>query len=74
MPDVGFTNLLGVLTIAFVVPLTLGFAPRLRIPAVVVEIVAGIVVGPHGLGWLRADQSRWQSDGGPVFRSPRQAG
>lgn len=55
MPDLHFGNLLGVLAIAFVVPLTLGFAPRLRIPAVVVEIVAGIALGPHGLGWLRPD-------------------
>src|SRR4051812_46804697 len=55
MPDVGFTNLLGVLAIAVLAPVLLGFAPRLRIPAVVLEIVAGIVLGPSVLGWLEAD-------------------
>jgi Kef-type K+ transport system membrane component KefB len=55
MPDVEFVNLLGVLVIALVAPLGLGFFPRLRIPAVVLEIVIGIVVGPDVLGWLEAD-------------------
>jgi Kef-type K+ transport system membrane component KefB len=55
MPDVEFTNLLGVLAIAVVAPLGLGFFPRLRVPAVVLEIVLGIIVGPSVLGWLEAD-------------------
>jgi len=55
VPDLHFGTLLGVLAIAFVVPLTLGFAPRLRIPAVVIEIVMGVAIGPHGLGWLEPD-------------------
>lgn len=55
MPEVEFVNLLGVLVIALVAPLTLGFAPRLRVPAVVLEIVLGIVVGPSVLGWLEPD-------------------
>ena len=55
MPDVGFGNLLGVLAIALVAPLALGFFPRVRVPAVVLEIVLGIVVGPAVLGWLEAD-------------------
>jgi Kef-type K+ transport system membrane component KefB len=55
MPDVEFTNLLGVLAIALVAPLGLGFLPRVRVPAVVLEIVLGIVVGPSVLGWLEAD-------------------
>jgi Kef-type K+ transport system membrane component KefB len=33
----------------------LALAPRLRLPAVVLEIVAGIVVGPHGLRWVDVD-------------------
>jgi len=36
-------------------PLLIGLSPRLRIPAVVLEIVAGIIVGPSGLGWVRID-------------------
>ncbi|MER7246469.1 cation:proton antiporter [Kribbella sp. NPDC000426] len=55
MPDVEFTNLFAVAVIALLAPLLLGFAPRLRVPAVVLEIVAGIVVGPHGLGLVDVD-------------------
>ena len=46
MQDVSFDSLTIVLGIAFVVPLLLACVPRLRIPAVVVEIALGIVVGP----------------------------
>jgi Kef-type K+ transport system membrane component KefB len=55
MPAVEFTNLLIICVIALLAPLALGFAPRLRIPAVVLEIVAGIVVGPSVLGWVDVD-------------------
>ncbi|MBW8750048.1 MAG: cation:proton antiporter [Propionibacteriales bacterium] len=55
MPDVEFNNLLGVLAVALVAPLALGFFPRVRVPAVVLEIVLGIVLGPSVLGWLEAD-------------------
>jgi Kef-type K+ transport system membrane component KefB len=55
MPDVSFTNLLIISAIAVLAPLTVGFLPRLRIPAVVLEIVAGVVVGPSVLGWVRVD-------------------
>ncbi len=56
MPPVSFVNLLAVAAIAFAAPMLLGLFPRLRIPGVVVEIVAGIVVGPAVLGWIRVDQ------------------
>src|SRR3954451_5217813 len=55
MPDVSFGNLLIVALVAAVVPLALGWAPRLRIPSVVLEIVAGVVLGPSVLGWVRVD-------------------
>jgi Kef-type K+ transport system membrane component KefB len=55
MPEVGFTNLLVVSIVALVAPLSLGFAPRLRIPAVVLEIVTGVVLGPSVLGWVDDD-------------------
>lgn len=45
-------NLLGVATIAFFVPFVLGFFPRARVPAVALELVAGIIVGPAVLGWI----------------------
>ncbi len=55
MPDVSFDNLLVVSAIAVLAPLLLGFVPRLRIPAIVLEIVAGVVVGPSVLGWVEVD-------------------
>jgi Kef-type K+ transport system membrane component KefB len=55
VPDVAFLDLLGVLGVAVAAPLLLGFVPRLRVPAVVLEIVAGVVLGPSVLGWLEAD-------------------
>jgi Kef-type K+ transport system membrane component KefB len=55
MPPVSFANLLIISTIAVLAPLILGFLPRLRAPAVVLEIVAGIIVGPAVLGWVRVD-------------------
>jgi Kef-type K+ transport system membrane component KefB len=55
MPPISFTNLLAVVVISFGAPLLLGLLPRLRIPAVVLEIVAGILVGPSVLGWVRVD-------------------
>ena len=55
MPAVSFANLLVVALIAFAAPFLLGLVPRLRLPSVVVEIVAGILVGPAALGWVRVD-------------------
>jgi Kef-type K+ transport system membrane component KefB len=55
MPDVSFTNLLVVAAVAVLAPLTVGFAPRLRVPAVVLEIIGGIIIGPSGFGWVRVD-------------------
>ncbi len=55
MSEVHFTNLLIVVTIALVAPLALGFFPRVRLPAIVLEIVLGIAVGPSGLGWVTPD-------------------
>src|SRR5205807_2488132 len=36
---------------------TLGLLPRVRLPSPVLEIVAGIVVGPAVLGWAHSDQT-----------------
>src|SRR5881275_3108475 len=53
MPDL--TNLTIVAALAFGVPLVLGLFPRLRLPGVALEIVAGIVIGPSVLGWVTID-------------------
>jgi Kef-type K+ transport system membrane component KefB len=55
VPELTFTNLLIVAAVAAAVPLALGWAPRLRVPSVVLEIVAGVLLGPSVLGWLEAD-------------------
>ena len=55
MTTTSFTGLFIVAAIAFAAPLLLGFAPRLRVPAVVLEIVAGIVVGPSVLRLVQID-------------------
>lgn len=55
MPEVGFENLLVVSLIAVLAPLVLGFLPRLRLPSPVLEIAAGVALGPGALGWVRAD-------------------
>jgi Kef-type K+ transport system membrane component KefB len=57
VPDVGFVNLLAVSAVAFGAPLVVGLWPRLRVPAVVLEIVIGIAIGPAGLGWVQDDRA-----------------
>jgi Kef-type K+ transport system membrane component KefB len=44
-----------VAAVALVAPLAVAFA-RLRLPAIVVEILLGIAVGPQGLGWASNDE------------------
>jgi Kef-type K+ transport system membrane component KefB len=50
-------NLLLVMAVAFAAPLILGLFPRLQLPSVVLEIVAGILIGPSVLGWAEVDQA-----------------
>ncbi len=50
-----FTNLPIVVAVGLLAPLSLGFFPRVRLPAVVLEIVLGIVVGRSVLGWVEPD-------------------
>jgi Kef-type K+ transport system membrane component KefB len=50
-------GLLVVVAVAFAAPFLLGLAPGLRVPAIVLEIVAGIVVGPSVLGWVESDST-----------------
>ena len=50
-----FSGLLIVVAVAFAVPFALGLLPRVKLPAVVLEIVLGIVIGPAVLGWVQID-------------------
>jgi Kef-type K+ transport system membrane component KefB len=50
-----YGSLLAVAAIALAAPLLVSLVPRLRMPAVVLEIVLGIIVGPSVLGWVHVD-------------------
>jgi Kef-type K+ transport system membrane component KefB len=52
-----FGDLLIVMAVAFAAPFVLGLAPGLRLPSVVLEIVAGIIIGPSVLGWVHVDEA-----------------
>jgi Kef-type K+ transport system membrane component KefB len=41
--------------VALAAPLALGLFPRVRLPAIVLEIVLGIVIGPDVLAWVSID-------------------
>ena len=56
MTGIDLNGLVIVVAIGFTVPLLLGLAPAVRLPAVVLELVAGIVVGPSVLGWVEIDE------------------
>jgi len=55
MPSFG--GLLIVVAVAFAVPFVLGLFPRVKLPSVVLEILAGIVIGPSVLGIVHVDQT-----------------
>ncbi len=56
MPELSFDGLLAIAAVAVLAPLLAALAPRLRVPAVVLEIVAGVVLGPSVLGLVEEDQ------------------
>src|SRR4051794_5703191 len=55
MPDTGFDNLFIVALVALLAPLLVAAVPAFRVPAVVVEIIAGVVLGPDVLGVVDVD-------------------
>jgi Kef-type K+ transport system membrane component KefB len=52
-----FDDLLIVVAIAFAAPFVLGLFPGVRLPSPVLEIVAGIIVGPSVLNWAQNDET-----------------
>jgi Kef-type K+ transport system membrane component KefB len=52
-----FDNLVAVLAVAAAVPLILAAVPRVRVPGPVLEIIAGIVLGPAVLDLVKPDQA-----------------
>ena len=55
MLAISFNSVLIIAGIAVLVPVVLGLLPRLQVPGAVLEVIAGIVVGPSVLGWVRVD-------------------
>src|SRR5713101_1147566 len=55
MGAIGFGGLAIVAAAALAAPLALGLFPKLRLPAIVLEIVLGIAIGPQVLGWVSID-------------------
>jgi Kef-type K+ transport system membrane component KefB len=55
VPTISFTGVAIVAAAALAAPLALGLFPRIRLPAIVLEILLGIVIGPQGLGWVSID-------------------
>jgi Kef-type K+ transport system membrane component KefB len=52
---ISFNSLLIVGAVAVAVPLLLGLVPAVKVPAVVLEILGGVLVGPAVLGWVHLD-------------------
>jgi Kef-type K+ transport system membrane component KefB len=52
-----FDGLLIVVALGFAVPLVLGLFPSVRLPSVVLEIIAGILVGPSVFGIVEIDET-----------------
>src|SRR5438067_7022103 len=55
MGTISFGGVAIVAAAALAAPLVLGLFPGIRLPAIVLEIVLGIVIGPQVLGWVSID-------------------
>jgi Kef-type K+ transport system membrane component KefB len=55
MPAISFDNVLIIAAVAVLVPVLLALVPRVPLPQAVLEVIAGIVVGPSVLGWVHVD-------------------
>src|SRR5277367_492671 len=55
MLAISFNSVLIIAVIAVLAPVLLGLLPGLPVPGAVLEVIAGVVVGPSVLGWVRID-------------------
>ena len=55
MSEFSDSNLVFVVLVALAAPILVDLIPRVRLPSVVVELGAGIVIGPSVLGWVDLD-------------------
>ena len=57
MDEPSFSGLLIVVSAAFAAPFLLGLFPTVKLPAVVLEVLAGIAIGPAVLDWVEIDET-----------------
>jgi Kef-type K+ transport system membrane component KefB len=55
MLNISFNSLLIIAGVAVLVPVVLDLVPQLPVPEAALEVIAGIVIGPSVLGWVRVD-------------------
>jgi Kef-type K+ transport system membrane component KefB len=55
MLNISFNNVLIIAAAAVLVPLISGLLPSLPVPGAALEVIAGILIGPSVLGWVRVD-------------------
>jgi Kef-type K+ transport system membrane component KefB len=55
MIAISFNNVLIIAAISVLVPVVTGLLPRLPVPGAVLQVIAGIIVGPSVLGWAHID-------------------
>ena len=55
MSEFSDSDLVFVVLVALAAPIVVDLIPRVRLPSVVVELGAGIVIGPSVLGWVELD-------------------
>src|SRR5881392_2048223 len=53
--EISFSSVAVIAAVAVAAPLAIGFT-GVRLPAIVAEILLGIVVGPQGLDWAQVDE------------------
>jgi Kef-type K+ transport system membrane component KefB len=55
MIAISFNSVLIIAAISVLVPVVLGLLPRLPVQGAVLQVIAGIIVGPSVLGWAHID-------------------
>ena len=55
MPVISFSAMLIIALVAVAVPVALALVPRLPVPGAVLEVLAGILIGPALLGWVHVN-------------------
>ena len=55
MPAITFSGVLAIALVAVAVPVVLALVPRLPVPGAVLEVIAGILIGPGLLGWVHVN-------------------